>query len=84
MPTSGSSPFPEIDEFVRDLVSEDSGYIRKWLLAGKPITSLVSHLQVFLLIAVHSGSQMLTSVSYPTGRHPVTGRGLSTKLLLII
>jgi hypothetical protein len=41
---SKTSPFPEIDQFVVDLISQDSGYIRKWLLAGSPISTLVNSL----------------------------------------
>ena len=40
---TSTSPFPEIDQFVVDLISEDSGYIRKWLLSGTPISTLVNN-----------------------------------------
>ena len=36
-----STPFPEIDEFFRNLISEDSGYIRKWLLGSTANSYLV-------------------------------------------
>ena len=34
------SPFPEIDEFFRDLISDDGGYIRKWFISGSQLVSL--------------------------------------------
>ena len=36
-----STPFPEIDEFFRNLISEDSGFIRKWSLGGNSVCHLV-------------------------------------------
>ena len=40
-PTS-SSPFPEIDNFFRKLVSEEGGYIRKWFIGGGTSCRLVN------------------------------------------
>jgi len=46
--SSSKSPFPEIDGFFRDLISDDNGYIRKWFINGSHLVRICDIVQVLV------------------------------------